>query len=172
MPADVPIPLIALALVIVMMLGELWLSRRNERLLLARGAIPAPDPVYPLMRPAYPAVFTAMAAEGSIVGNAPGVVTAIGIAVFLAGKLFKIWAIAALGHYWTYKVLVIPGAPLVTRGPYRLMRHPNYAGVVGELVGFALITGARVTGPAGTLFFSWVMWRRMVAEERALDLHR
>jgi len=65
-------------------------------------------------------------------------------------------------------VLVLPGVPLVTGGPYRFVRHPNYVGVVGELLGMALVTGARVTGPLGIVFFSWLLFRRIRAEDRAL----
>ena len=69
---------------------------------------------------------------------------------------------------WTYKVLVLPGVPLVTGGPYRFVKHPNYVGVIGELIGMALMTGARVSGPLGLFFFSWLLIRRIQAEERAL----
>jgi len=158
----------ALAVVIVLMLGELWVSTRNERTLLARGAIAPPDPVYRSMRWAYPAVFVAMAAEGVLRGPAPRRVILAGVAVFTVFKLLKFWAIATLGERWTYRVFVLPGVPLVTRGPYRFFRHPNYVGVVGELVGMALMTGASVTGPLGILFFSWLLLRRIGAEDRAL----
>ena len=164
------LPVAALLLVLASMLGELWLSTRNERRLLARGAYRPPDPVFPVMRVAYPGVFIAMAAEGLLYETEPNWATWVGLLVFGAAKLFKYWAIATLGERWTYSVLVLRGAPLVTGGPYRLMRHPNYVGVLGELVAVALMTGARWTGPLGTLFFSWLMWRRIVAEERALRL--
>ena len=158
----------ALAVVLVLMLGELWLSMRHERILLARGAFEPPDPVYSSMRLAYPAVFIAMAVEGMVSPPVPANLLAAGIAVFVAGKAVKAWAIATLGERWTYKVLVLPGAPLITSGPYRFIRHPNYVGVMGELIGMALITGAQVTGPLGVLFFSWLLLRRIQAEDRAL----
>ncbi len=158
----------ALAVVIVLMLGELWVSSRNERALLARGAVAPPDPVYRSMRWAYPAVFVAMAAEGMSRGPAPWRLVFIGATVFTIFKLLKFWAIAALGERWTYRVFVLRGVPLVTRGPYRFFRHPNYVGVVGELIGMALVTGARFTGPFGILFFSWLLLRRIRAEDRAL----
>lgn len=162
------IAMIALAIVLAMMLGELWLSLRNERTLLARGAFAPPDPVYSSMRLAYPAVFILMAVEGALSPYAPARFLAEGTAIFVLGKAIKVWAIAALGERWTYKVLILPGAPLVADGPYRFIRHPNYVGVVGELIGMALITGARVTGPLGVLFFSWLLLRRIRAEDRAL----
>jgi methyltransferase len=160
-----------LAAVLVMMLAELWLSMSNERVLRANGAIEANDPVFAVMRLAYPGVFVAMAVEGAIGGVQPGPMVFTGVAVMFAAKALKFWAIASLGTRWTYKVLVIPALPLVTTGPYRWMRHPNYVAVVGELIAMALMTRARVTGPLGTLFFGWLLWRRITAEERAMELY-
>ena len=165
------VALIVLAAVLVMMLAELWLSMSNERVLRANGAIEANDPVFAVMRLAYPGVFVAMAVEGAIGGVQPGPMVFTGVAVMFAAKALKFWAIASLGTRWTYKVLVIPALPLVTTGPYRWMRHPNYVAVVGELIAMALMTRARVTGPIGTLFFGWLLWRRITAEERAMELY-
>jgi methyltransferase len=162
------IALAALAVVVVLMLVELGISTRNGRVLLSRGAIAPHDPVYPTMRWAYPAVFVAMAVEGVLSAPPPPALVVAGAAVFTASKLFKFWAIATLGERWTYKVLVLPGVPLVASGPYRFIRHPNYVGVVGELIGMALVTEARFAGPAGVLFFSWLLSRRIQAEDRAL----
>ena len=162
------IPAAALAVVLSLMLVELWVSTRHERLLRARGAVESPDPVYATMRWAYPAVFVAMAVEGFLSEPVPTHVVLAGVAIFIIGKLLKAWAITTLGERWTYKVLVLPGVPLVTGGPYQFVRHPNYVGVIGELIGMALITGARVTGPLGVVFFSWLLVRRIRAEERAL----
>jgi methyltransferase len=170
MPSHVTVSAVALAVVVAAMLGELRHSRRNERILRARGAVAPPDPVYATMQWAYPAVFVAMAVEGAVAGPEPGAATLGGLAVFATGKAIKYWAIATLGVRWTYRVLVLPDVPLVDRGPYRLMRHPNYVGVMGELIGMALLTGAVWTGMAGTVFFGWLLWRRIEAENRALGL--
>jgi len=169
--ADVAAPLVVLLAVLVMMLGELWLSMSNERVLRAHGAIEADDPVFAVMRIAYPGVFIAMAVEGVISGVPPSSIVFVGVALMFAAKALKFWAIAALGRRWTYKVLVLPALPLVTTGPYRWMRHPNYVAVIGELIAMALMTRARVTGPLGTLFFGWLLWRRITAEERAMELY-
>jgi methyltransferase len=165
------VPLLVLAAVVVMMLAELWLSTSNERVLRANGAVDADDPVYGVMRIAYPAVFIAMALEGVIGGAEPGVMTFAGVALMFVAKALKFWAIASLGTRWTFKVLVLPALPLVTTGPYTWMRHPNYVAVVGELIAMALMTRARVTGPLGTLFFGWLLLRRITAEERAMELY-
>jgi methyltransferase len=161
---------VAVAVVLLIMLAELWVSNANERVLRARGAIEPPDPVFPAMRLVYPGVFMAMAIEGALSPPAGGGLVLAGVVVFVAGKLLKVWAIVTLGPFWTYKVLVVPGETLVARGPYALMRHPNYVGVVGELVGFAMIVAARVTGPLSVVVFGWLLWQRIAAEERALGI--
>lgn len=92
-----------------------------------------------------------------------------GLAVFLLGKALKWWAILTLGPSWTFRVIVVPGAPLSAGGPYRFMRHPNYVGVLGELIGAALMTGAWVTGPIVTVGFGLLMLQRIRIEERALS---
>jgi methyltransferase len=152
------------------MLAELRLSKRNERALFARGAVEVPDPVYRTMRWVYPAIFVAMAVEGLMNRREPGLLTAAGAVVFITAKWLKYWAISTLGIRWSYRVLVVPGERLVDTGPYRLMRHPNYLAVVGELLGMALLTGAPWSGAIGILFFSWLLRRRIAAEARALRL--
>ena len=162
----------SLLAILLMMLAELRVSLAHERELFRAGAIEAPDPVYSTMRWAYPGTFVAMAIEGLVTAAPPGVFTVAGAVVFIAGKALKVWAIASLGTRWTYRVLVIPSAPLVTRGPYRFMRHPNYVGVVGELVGMALLVQAPVTGVLSVIGFGYLLNLRIRTEEQALGLHR
>ena len=90
--------------------------------------------------------------------------------MFAAGKAIKWAAIVALGELWTFHVLVVPGTPLVTKGPYRFLRHPNYVGIIGEIVGIALMMGAPLTGVLSLVGFGLVLRRRIDVEERALGL--
>jgi methyltransferase len=159
---------ISLFVVLAIMCAELLRSRRNEHRLHAMGAWEPPDDVYRTMRWAYPAAFVLMAVEGAAIGPAPGRMTVAGVVVLVASKLLKAWAIASLGPRWTFRVLVVPGAPLVTRGPYAFVRHPNYIAVIGELAGMALLVGARVTGPLATVLFSLLIRQRIGVENRAL----
>jgi methyltransferase len=150
------------------MLIEARRSTRNESALRARGGAEPGDDVYPLMRIAYPAAFAAMIAEGVARGGPPATWIAAGAVVFAFGKAIKYWAIASLGQRWTFRVIVLPGAPLVRTGPYRFVRHPNYVGVIGEIVGVALMTGAIVAGPIATTAFGVLLMKRIAVEERAL----
>ncbi len=158
-----------LVLVAALMLVEAARAARNEAAQRARGGIEPPDDVYRLMQVAYPAVFLLMIGEGALLEPPPLPAVLGGAAVFAVGKAIKWWAILTLGTRWTFRVIVVPGMTLASGGPYRLMRHPNYVGVIGELVGTALLAGAPVTGVLGTAFFSWLMVQRVRVEERALD---
>ena len=159
-----------LGLVFVPMLVEAWLAARNERAQRARGGVEPPGDVYRIMRVAYPVAFAAMIAEGAW---DPGHAWwRAGLGLFVAAKAFKWWAVATLGSAWTFRVIVRPDVPLVSAGPYRLLRHPNYVAVAGELVGVALMCGARVSGPLMTLMFCVLMLKRIAVEDRALQLVR
>jgi methyltransferase len=157
-------------LIYVPMLIEARRAARHERTQRARGGIEPAGDVYRVMRIAYPAAFLIMLGEGVWCDPVPATVFAAGLAVFGAAKALKWWAILSLGPFWTFRILVIPGASLVAGGPYRFMRHPNYLAVAGELVGAALMTGARLGGPAATVLFCALMVRRVQVENRALLL--
>jgi methyltransferase len=164
--------IVALLVALALMLLELRISTRNEGVLRARGATAPPDPVYPAMRWAYPGMFVMMAIEGLLSGPAKASLLLAGIVIFVLGKVLKVWAITSLGPRWTYRVFVLPGAPLVAHGPYRWLRHPNYLAVIAELLGFALLVGARWSGIVAILGFGELLRRRVRAEEAALGLSR
>src|SRR5436190_4911743 len=157
-----------LALVFVPMLLEAWRAASNESAQLKRGGIEAPHDVYGIMRVAYPATFLGMVVEHAVRGNPSPKWFLAGLALFVAAKGLKWWAILALGPFWTFRVIIVPGASLVTTGPYRFVRHPNYIGVVGELIGIALVTRAWVSGPLAVLGFGLLILKRIEVEERAL----
>jgi methyltransferase len=162
------VALLATTGALVVMLGELFVSRANERTLRDRGAVEPPADVYRMMAWAYPLGFVAMGIEGSFFGPPPGATTLAGTAVFVAAKALKFWAIAALGTRWTFRVLVLPSVPLVAHGPYAWLRHPNYVAVIGELAGFAVLVGAPVAGVLSVAGFGLLIWRRIAVEEQAL----
>jgi methyltransferase len=165
-------PIAALVVTLAMMLVEQQRSRRNEGLLRARGAAEPTGDVYRTMAWAYPGAFVLMTTEGLYAGNgiatAPSWLALAGVVTFVAAKALKYWAIASLGTRWTFRVLVIPGAPLVAHGPYAVVRHPNYLAVVGEMIGFALLVRAPVTAVISVIGFGLLLRRRISVEECAL----
>jgi methyltransferase len=156
-------------IVALAMLVEAWLSRTHERALRVAGAVEPPEDVYAVMQVAYPGCFILMAVE-AIWRGTPSALFLPGAAVFAIAKTLKWWAIASLGTRWTFRVLIPVGAPLVHRGPYRWMRHPNYLAVVGELVGTAMMLGTPWSGTLACVAFGALMWRRIQVEERALGM--
>ena len=163
---------VSLVAALLMMLGELMLSRHNEGVLRSRGAIEPAGDVYRTLAWAYPGMFVLMAIEGAIAGSTPAFATLAGALVFGTAKVLKFWAISALGTRWTYRVLVPPRAPLVSSGPYAWMRHPNYAAVFGEIAGMALLVGAPIAGVLSLVGFAVLVRKRIAVEERALKRGR
>ncbi len=152
------------------MLAEARRSRRHERGLRSKGAVEPSADVYRVMQMAYPACFLAMLAEGwgRAAATTPWILA--GSVVFTLGKALKYWAMATLGPRWTFRVLVPPGAPRITDGPYRWLRHPNYVGVAGELAGIALVANAPIAGILSLVAFGGLMLARIRVEERALGV--
>ena len=163
-----PLQLIFAAVVFGFLLLETFRASANERAQRARGGHEPPGDVYTIMRIVYPAAFVAMFGEGAWRGAPPREAVLAGMLVFLAAKLLKWWAILSLGRCWTFRVIVVPGAALVAAGPYRWLRHPNYVGVMGELAGVALMTGAVLSGVAGFVTFGGLVLKRISLEEHAL----
>ena len=161
---------VALLVVVVLpwLLLETWRSRRHEHALRAAGAIEPADDVIAWMRIVYPGMFVAMTAEGLLAPPACTTLVATGIAVFLAAKLLKWWAILSLGRLWSFNVLVLPGEPLVASGPYRWLRHPNYLAVMGEIAGVALMMRAPFTGVGAAVAFGALLMARIRVEDRLL----
>jgi methyltransferase len=153
---------------LLMMAGEAALSAVNEKALRARGAIEPGGDVIGVMRFAYPGAFVAMGIEGALTGPAPPNVLMGGLAMFGVAKALKVWAISSLGPKWSYRVLVVPGEPLVTTGPYKFISHPNYLAVVGEIISVAAIVWAPTTGVLALMGFGWLMVQRIRVEDRAL----
>ncbi len=117
-----------LALVTLQRLGELVLARRNTAKLMARGANEVGASHYPLIV----VLHTAWLAALWVLGRNQQVNLAA-LAVFALLQGLRLWILATLGSRWTTRIIVLPGAPLVSAGPYRYLSHPNYAVVVGEI---------------------------------------
>lgn len=162
------VALIVLVLAFLPMALEARLSARHERALRAAGAIEPADDVYRWMQIVYPAAFLTMAVEAMVRRADVNQVFVLGISVFILGKAIKYWAITTLRARWTFRVLVPPSSSLITHGPYRYLRHPNYVGVIGELAGLAIAARATLSGAISVGLFVILIALRIRVEERAL----
>jgi methyltransferase len=152
------------------LLVEAVRSRINEHWLRRRGAVePAGDP-YGAIATIYTGGFVAMAIEGWWRGGTGRPWLLAGLLVFALAKLLKFYAVRSLGPRWSFRILVQPGEPLVSAGPYRYLRHPNYVAIYLEFAGAALMLNAPVMGPIVALAFLIFLRKRVAVEERALGI--
>lgn len=150
-------------------LVELVISRRHERTLVARGGREAGAGHYPLMVAFHTLFLVGCPLEVFLLGRP--FLPALGwpmLALLLGTMALRYWVIATLGEHWTTRVIVVPGAPPVTGGPYRLVRHPNYLAVVIEMFALPLVHTAWVTALVATLGNAGILALRIRAEEAAL----
>ena len=90
------------------------------------------------------------------------------LAVVIAAQALRWWCIATLGHQWNTRVVVVPGAPRVTGGPYRLMSHPNYIAVIVEGIALPLVHSAWITACVFTVLNAVLLTTRINTENAAL----
>ncbi|MEZ4217473.1 MAG: isoprenylcysteine carboxylmethyltransferase family protein [Myxococcota bacterium] len=161
-----------LALVGAERLVELALSRRNAARAFARGGVELGRGHFGAMRALHAGFLASCALEVVLLDR--GFDPRVGfpmLALALAAQALRYWAIASLGDRWNVRVIVVPGEPVVTTGPYRWLRHPNYAAVALEGVALPLVHGAWCTAIAFTLLDAWLLRTRIAVEERALAEH-
>ena len=150
-------------------LAELVLTRRNVAWALARGGVEHGQAHYPAMVLLHTGFLVGALVEVWLLGRVFHPVlgwTALALAV--ASQALRWWCIASLGRHWSTRVLVVPGDELVTRGPYRFLKHPNYVAVVVEGVALPLVHTAWITATAFTLLNAVLLRTRIRVEDRAL----
>lgn len=158
-----------LALLLVERTVELLVSGRNARRSLAAGGVEAGRGHYPAMVLFHAAALAACAVEPLLAPRPwPRAAAVVALAVALLAQGLRWWAVATLGPRWSTRIVVLPGAPPVTGGPYRLLRHPNYLAVVLELLAVPLIGGAVFTAAGASIGNALLLKLRIRAEERAL----
>jgi methyltransferase len=153
-----------LALVTAQRLGELVLARRNTARLLARGATESGAGHYPLIVGLHAAWLGGL---WLLAWDRPANLAWLG--VFLALQALRVWVIASLGERWTTRIITLSGAPLVRRGPYRFLSHPNYVVVAGEMLVLPLVFGLVAYGLLFFAFNAAALWIRIRAENAALS---
>ena len=165
---DLGLPQIVVLIVAWLRLGELILARYNTKRLLSEGGREIGARHYPLFVLLHAswlfAIFLLVPAQ------APASIPLL--AAFAILQLLRVWIVATLGRYWTTRVITVPGAPLIKRGPYRFLRHPNYAVVIGEILLLPLAFHAWQIAIGFSLLNALLLWHRIRIEDAALAERR
>jgi len=141
----------------------LWLSKRNTRRLLAQGAREYGSDHYVLIVLVHALWLVSL---WWFALSRP--IDAFWLAVFVLVEIGRIWVLATLGRRWTTRIIVLPNAPLVRRGPYRFVNHPNYVIVVCEIAVLPLVFGLWLIALIYSMLNATVLAIRVREENRAL----
>lgn len=161
--------LVLVGLVALQRLVEMVWSRRNQRLLRAAGARPAPDPVFPAMVLAHVSLLAGCALEPALLERSfvPWI-GAPALVLFALAQALRLWVLVSLGSLWNVRIFDGASAGVVARGPYRWIRHPNYLAVVLEFATLPLVCSAWITLALANAIHVPVLARRIRDEERVL----
>ena len=151
---------------------HLALATRNARRAFARGAVERGRGHYPAMA-AFHALFLVSAAAEAVVLKRPfpGTLGWIALGSAIGAQALRYWSIASLGARWNTRIIVFPGMPPISRGPYRFMRHPNYLAVIVEIACVPLIHGCWLTAVVFSIGNAALLRVRIRAEEAAMGPH-
>jgi methyltransferase len=155
-------------LVSLQRLAEVAWARHNERRLLAAGGIEVGAAHYPLFFVLHASWLAAL----WLLVPADAPVFWPLLALFALLQAARIWVIGSLGPYWTTRVITVPCAPLVRRGPYRWIKHPNYVVVAGEIAVLPLAFGAWQIALLFSVLNALLLSHRIRVEEAALAPRR
>lgn len=163
-------------ILVLQRVSELVLARRNERRAKQRGGIEFGRGHYPVIVLLHALWFLAFNVEGGLASLHTTQIGAWGLwwvwlSIFVAAQLLRYWAIASLGDSWNTRIIVIPGAHRVARGPYAMIPHPNYVAVIAEFIAVPLLVNAPITAVVGTLAnLVLLLIVRIPAEREALKM--
>jgi methyltransferase len=159
---------LVLAFVLVQRGIELMIARRNAERLIDAGAVEHGAGHYPYLIVLHASWLAALVL--TVPEDQP---VAMGwLAVFGALTALRVWTMASLGRFWTTRILTLAGAPLVARGPYRFIRHPNYVVVAGEIAVVPMIFGAWWLAIIFSIANAMILRERIRVEDQALEARR
>jgi methyltransferase len=160
---------IFLVITFLELLWEIRVSMRNSRILKEKGATEIAPILLPIFGLIYLFLYVGSFVEYSVAQRFISLMWALvfGI-VFLLAKGLKWWAVKSLGPFWTMRVLILRESNVVTRGPYRFIRHPNYIAVLMEVAAIPLTGKNYFTVSISMIACAITLYFRIKREEEAL----
>jgi methyltransferase len=160
---------VVVALVALERLAELVVSKRNAAWSFARGGVETGQSHYPVMVVLHSGLLVAMLVEAYVVRpDVPLALAASMLVLVVASQALRWWCIATLGPRWNTRVIIVPGLPPVTGGPYRFFSHPNYVAVVVEGAALPLLHLSWITALVFTVANAALLTVRLRVEDAAL----
>lgn len=158
-----------LALVAIVRLVELRISQKHQRTMIAEGALRVPERRYSAMVLLHTGVLAGAALEAVFLRRPfiPALAAPMCV-LFVASNAVRVWVIRTLGKHWNVQVMNSAPLGVVSSGPYRWVRHPNYSAVFVELIALPLIHTAWITAIGAAIGNAWVLHSRLSAEDRML----
>ena len=157
-----------ISIVILLRIGELILSKRNEKWLLQNGAIEYGQKHYPLIVALHVFFIVSLIVEYSMKRTVS--YNFFLLVLYFLLLVFKAWIILSLGKFWNTKIYRIPNYPLIKKGLYRYFKHPNYMIVIIEIAVIPLIFHLYFTAVLFSVFNAIVLTVRIKEENRALNV--
>jgi methyltransferase len=161
---------VLVAAIAIQRLWELRVSRRHVRALRARGAIEVGGGHYPWMVLLHIGFLLSCLAEVWLLERPwRPALAVVAVSILAAALALRWWTQGTLGERWTTRVLVVPGEELVSDGPYRWLRHPNYLVVALEILSIPLVHGAWLTAIIFSAANGVLLRERLRVENGALE---
>ncbi|WP_078380246.1 isoprenylcysteine carboxyl methyltransferase family protein [Sutcliffiella halmapala] len=161
--------LIFFLFIIFQRLGELSIAKNNERWMKENGALEFGENHYGYMVFMHIAFLVCFLLEVLVFAKTIHPLWPVIVILFMVTQGLRIWAITSLGRYWNTKILVVPSATIVRKGPYRFLRHPNYLIVGLEIFLIPVLFQAYITAALFTILNVWMLSVRIPIEEKALS---
>ena len=162
---------IFIGLIALQRLAELYIAKQNEKQMKRMGGVEYGVDHYRWMVLMHSSFFLALTFE--VVGFTRDFssIWPIWLSLFLMAQVGRVWVIMSLGKHWNTKIIVVPDAEVIIKGPYRYIKHPNYLIVATEIIVISLLFNAYYTAMIFSLLNAWMMSVRIPLEERALKEH-
>ena len=149
---------------ILQRLSELVIARRNQKWLLAQGAVEYGKNHYPFMIALHTLFIVSLIVEYILRGGTE--ISWLFLVLFLVVISFKFWALSSLGKYWNTKIYRVPGVYPVRKGPYKFLKHPNYMEVVCEIAIIPLVFHLYYTSVIFTILNAAMLYVRISVENK------
>ncbi|OZU90152.1 hypothetical protein CIL03_03145 [Virgibacillus indicus] len=160
---------IILLFIIAQRVNELVIAKRNERWMKARGGIETGEKHYKWFVVLHCLFFAAVIFEGLVRDTQETELNFFLLFIFIITQVARIWCITSLGKFWNTKIIVLPEFPLIKKGPYKYVKHPNYIIVGIELFIIPLLFGAFISAIIFPVLHILLLTIRIPSEERILQ---